>query len=220
MNVGLVGRKVGMTRVLNENGSAVPVTVIEIKPNYISRVITEKTDGYNAIQVTTGDKKSNRVNKAMKGHFKKANLEAGRGLWEFRVPSAAIDTFSVGSPLEVDLFKVGEKVDVSSKSKGKGFAGVVKRHNFRTQDATHGNSVSHRAPGSIGQNQTPGRVFKGKKMCGHLGDAQTTIQNLEVVEVNRDKNYILIKGGVPGAPGRDVIIRPSVKSKSSEMTEA
>jgi large subunit ribosomal protein L3 len=220
MNEGLVGKKIGMTRVFNDSGSAVPVTVISVDPNYISRVITRESDGYAAIQVTTGTRRASRVNKALKGQYKKANIEAGRGLWEFRLTEGQEAKYSVGDAIDASLFEKGQKVDVSAKSKGKGFAGVIKRHNFSMQDATHGNSLSHRAPGSIGQNQTPGRVFKGKKMAGQLGNKNCTVQNLEIVEVNKDKNYILVMGGVPGAPGVDVIIRPTVKVKSSDMTTA
>ena len=209
MTIGLVGRKAGMTRVFTDDGESVPVTVIEAAPNRVTQVRTAEVDGYQAVQVTIGSKKASRVNKAMAGHFAKAGTEAGEGLWEFRTDSA--DMPDVGGELKVDLFEVGQKVDVCGTSKGKGFAGVVKRHNFRTQDATHGNSLSHRAPGSIGQCQTPGRVFKGKKMAGHMGNVQKTIQSLEIVRVDSERNLILVKGAIPGAKGGNVVITPAVK---------
>lgn len=218
LNLGLVGKKIGMTQVFHDDGNVVPVTVIEVQPNYVTQIKTDATDAYNAVQVTCGTKNKNRLTKPEQGHFKKANIEAGRGLWEFRVTDEKAASLKVGDAIDVSIFTKGQMVDVKSKSKGKGFAGVVKRHNFRTQDATHGNSLSHRAPGSIGQNQTPGRVFKGKKMAGQMGNKTCSVQNLEIVDVNKDKNYILIKGGVPGAPGSDVIIRPTVKAKQEEMT--
>ena len=214
MSIGLVGRKSGMTRIFTESGSSVPVTVVEVQPNRITQVKTEESDGYSAIQVTTGSKKSNRVSKAASGHFAKAGVEAGRGLWEFRSSVDEISAFEAGAELTVTRFEEGQIVDVTGTSKGKGFQGVIKRYNFRMQDATHGNSLSHRAPGSIGQNQTPGRVWKGKKMAGHMGDAKVTTQNLEIVRVDVDNNLILIKGAVPGATGADVIISPAVKKSS------
>jgi large subunit ribosomal protein L3 len=209
MTIGLVGRKAGMTRVFTEDGESVPVTVIEAIPNRITQVRTADVDGYQAIQVTTGVRKASHVNKPMAGHFAKAGTEAGNGLWEFRMDSE--DLPEVGSELKVDLFEAGQKVDVRGTSKGKGFQGGVKRHNFRMQDATHGNSISHRAPGSIGQCQTPGRVFKGKKMAGHMGNEHKCTQNLEVVRVDSDRNLILVKGAIPGAKGGDVVITPAVK---------
>lgn len=208
MTVGLVGRKCGMTRVFTEDGVSTPVTVIEVDPNRVTQLKTLESDGYSAIQVTTGAKKASRVSKSEAGHFVKAGVEAGRGLWEFRLGG---ESFAVGDSINVSLFEVGQKVDVSGTSKGKGFAGTVKRWNFRTQDATHGNSLSHRAPGSLGQNQTPGRVFKGKKMAGHMGDRNVTVQSLEVVRVDVQRNLLLIKGAVPGATGSDVVVRPAVK---------
>lgn len=208
--IGLIGRKVGMTRVFTPEGVSIPVTVIEIDANRITQVKTPETDGYSAIQVTTGAKKANRVTKPEAGHFVKAGVEAGRGLWEFRV--AGDETFTLGQELNVDLFTDVKKVDVTGTSKGKGFAGVVKRWNFRTQDATHGNSLSHRAPGSIGQNQTPGRVFKGKKMAGHMGNERVTVQSLEVVRVDAERKLLLVKGAVPGATGSDLIVKPAVKA--------
>ena len=209
MSLGLVGRKVGMTRVFSDDGVSTPVTVIEVEPNRISQIKTVETDGYTAIQVTSGSRRASRVTKPMAGHYRKASVEAGRGAWEFRVDS--VDDFELGSEIKVDLFQQGQIVDVSGISKGKGFQGGVKRHNFTMQDATHGNSISHRSNGSIGQNQTPGRVFKGKKMSGHMGAEKCTTQNLEVVRVDAERNLVLIKGAVPGANSGDVIIRPAVK---------
>ena len=214
MAIGLVGRKSGMTRVFNEEGISVAVTVIEAAPNRITQIKTDETDGYNAIQVTAGEVKQNRVSKPQVGHFAKANTGAGRGLWEFR--AGELGELSVGGELTVDQFEAGQKVDVRGISKGKGFAGGIKRWNFSHQDNTHGNSISHRAPGSIGQCQTPGRVFKGKKMAGHLGAAKVTTQNLEIVQVDADKNLLLVKGAVPGPAGGDVYIRPAVKARKGE----
>jgi large subunit ribosomal protein L3 len=214
MALGIVGRKCGMTRIFTEDGVSVPVTVIEAEPNRITQIKTEQTDGYNAVQITCGSRRPSRVSKALAGHFAKAQVEAGRGLWEFKLDEAEASTLNLGAEIKVDIFTAGKKVDVSGISKGKGFAGVIKRHNFSAQDATHGNSLSHRAPGSIGQNQSPGRVFKGKKMAGHLGDAKCTTQNLEVVRVDIERNLLLIKGAVPGAPGGNVIVRPAVKAKA------
>ncbi|HHG3610267.1 TPA: 50S ribosomal protein L3 [Vibrio parahaemolyticus] len=208
--IGLIGRKVGMTRVFTEEGVSIPVTVVEVEANRVSQVKTLETDGYAAIQVTAGSKKANRVNKAEAGHFAKAGVEAGRGLWEFRLENG--EEFEVGAELTVELFNETKKVDVTGASKGKGFQGAVKRWNFRTQDMTHGNSLSHRAPGSIGQCQTPGRVFKGKKMAGHMGAERVTTQNLEIVRVDAERNLLLIKGAVPGATGGNVIVKPAVKA--------
>ncbi|AVP92292.1 50S ribosomal protein L3 [Aeromonas rivipollensis] len=210
MTIGLVGRKVGMTRIFTEDGVSIPVTVIEVEANRVTQVKSVETDGYNAIQVTTGSKKASRVTKPEAGHFAKAGVEAGRGLWEFRLNNG--ETFTVGSELKVDLLADVKMVDVTGTSKGKGFAGTVKRHNFRTQDMTHGNSLSHRVPGSIGQNQTPGRVFKGKKMAGHMGAERVTTQNLELVRVDAERNLLLIKGAVPGATNGNVIVKPAVKA--------
>ncbi|WP_368215092.1 50S ribosomal protein L3 [Aeromonas sp. R2-3] len=210
MTIGLVGRKVGMTRIFTEDGVSIPVTVIEVEANRVTQVKSVETDGYNAIQVTTGVKKASRVTKPEAGHFAKAGVEAGRGLWEFRLNNG--ETFTVGSELKVDLLADVKLVDVTGTSKGKGFAGTVKRHNFRTQDMTHGNSLSHRVPGSIGQNQTPGRVFKGKKMAGHMGAERVTTQNLELVRVDAERNLLLIKGAVPGATNGNVIVKPAVKA--------
>jgi large subunit ribosomal protein L3 len=210
MTIGLVGKKCGMTRIFTEEGSSIPVTVIEVAPNKVSQVKTDETDGYAAIQVTRGAKKASRVSKAEAGHFAKAGVEAGSGLWEFRTESSE-EAFEVGQELTVTRFEAGQIVDVTGQSKGKGFQGGVKRHNFQMQDATHGNSISHRAPGSIGQCQTPGRVWKGKKMAGHMGAERVTTQNLEVVRVDEANNVILIKGSVPGANGGDVFLLPAVK---------
>ena len=209
MAIGLVGKKSGMTRVFTEDGASVPVTVIEVEPNRITQIKTADSDGYSAIQVTAGDVKQNRVSKPLAGHYAKANTGAGRGLWEFRADD--LGELAVGGELTVEQFEVGQKIDVQGTSKGKGYAGTIKRWNFRGQDNTHGNSISHRAPGSIGQCQTPGRVFKGKKMSGHMGDAKVTTQNLEVVRVDAEKNLLLVKGAVPGPAGGSVTIRPAVK---------
>ena len=208
--IGLIGRKVGMTRVFTEEGVSIPVTVVEVEANRISQVKTLENDGYAAIQVTTGTKKANRVTKPEAGHFAKAGVEAGRGLWEFRLENG--EEFEVGAELNVELFNEIKKVDVTGTSKGKGFQGAVKRWNFSTQDMTHGNSLSHRAPGSIGQCQTPGRVFKGKKMAGHMGAERVTTQNLEIVRVDAERNLLLIKGAVPGSTGGNVIVKPAVKA--------
>ena len=213
MTIGLVGRKLGMTRVFTEDGASIPVTVVEVEPNKVTQVKNHETDGYSALQITTGTKKVNRVTKAQAGHFAKAGVEAGRGLWEFRINGD--EAPEVGAELTVSTFEVGQKVDVTGQSKGKGFQGGVKRWNFRMQDATHGNSISHRSNGSIGQCQTPGRVFKGKKMSGHMGAERVTVQTLEVVRVDAERNLLLIKGAVPGAPGGDVIVRPAVKVKGA-----
>lgn len=214
MSIGLVGRKSGMTRIFSDDGVSTPVTVIEILPARVTEVKTVESCGYDAIQVTTGEKKSSRVSKPEAGVFSKANVAAGRGLWEFRLGSAdeAAD-IAVGADVPLDVFEAGQKVDVRGVSKGKGFAGVIKRWNFQMQDATHGNSLSHRAPGSIGQCQTPGRVWKGKKMAGHMGAVNRTVQNLEVVRVDLDKGLLMVKGAVPGAPGGDLVINQAVKVK-------
>ena len=213
MAIGLVGRKVGMTRIFTEDGVSIPVTVIEATPNRVTQIRSNEKDGYRALQVTTGTKKANRVNKADAGHFAKAGVEAGRGLWEFRLADGEGEGIEVGGEVTVELFAETKKVDVVGTSKGKGFAGAVKRWNFRTQDATHGNSLSHRAPGSIGQCQTPGRVFKGKKMAGQMGNERVTTQSLEIVRVDAERNLLLIKGAVPGATGGQVLVRPAVKSQ-------
>ncbi len=213
MPIGLVGRKCGMTRQFTEDGNSIPVTVIEITPNRVAQIKNNEVDGYRSYQITTGSKKPSRVTKAAAGHYAKAGVDAGFGLWEFRLDENEGDDISVGSELKVDIFSEGQIIDVTGITRGKGFAGAVKRHNFRTQDATHGNSLSHRAPGSIGQNQTPGRVFKGKKMAGHMGNKQNTVQNQKVIKVDVERNILLVKGVVPGAPGCIVIVRPAVKKK-------
>ncbi len=212
MAIGLVGRKCGMTRVFTEAGVSVPVTVIEIDPNRITQIKTLETDGYQAIQVTTGERRESRVTGAQKGHFAKAGVAAGRVVKEFRAAEADLEGREVGGTLGVDLFTVGQIVDVTGQSKGKGFQGGVKRWNFRTQDATHGNSLSHRVHGSTGQNQTPGRVFKGKKMAGHMGDERVTVQGLEVVSVDMERSVLVIKGAVPGSIGGNVLVRPTIKA--------
>ncbi|MBK2125971.1 50S ribosomal protein L3 [Fangia hongkongensis] len=213
MSLGIVGRKCGMTRVFAEDGTSTPVTVIHVEPNTVTQVKSADKDGYTSIQVTTGVKKRSRVNKAEAGHYAKASVEPGRGLWEFCLDAEKTAEFEAGKTLDVSLFEAGQKVDVTGTSKGKGFQGGVKRHNFKTQDATHGNSLSHRAHGSTGQNQTPGRVFKNKKMAGHMGDVRTTVQTLEVVKVDADNGLLLLKGGIPGAKGGDVIVTPAIKVK-------
>ncbi len=212
MAIGLVGRKRGMTRIFTEEGNSIPVTVIEVSPNRITHIRAQESDGYAAIQVTCGSKRTSLVSRPLAGHYAKAGVEAGEGLWEFRLDGEDGETLEVGAELTVERFEAGQKVDVTGTTKGKGFAGVVKRHNFRMQDATHGNSLAHRAPGSIGQCQTPGRVFKGKKMAGHMGDARQTTLNLKVVRVDADRNLLLIRGAVPGATGGHVMIRPSIKA--------
>lgn len=214
MSLGIVGRKCGMTRVFTEDGTSIPVTVVHVELNTVTQVKTTDTDGYSSIQVTTGLKKRSRVNKAEAGHFAKANVEPGRGLWEFRLSAEQVAEYEAGKTVDVSMFEAGQKVDVTGASKGKGFQGGVKRHNFRTQDATHGNSLSHRVHGSTGQNQTPGRVFKNKKMAGHMGNVQTTMQTLEVVKVDVENGLLLLKGGIPGATGGDVIVTPAIKVKA------
>ncbi len=213
MTMGIVGRKCGMTRVFTDDGVSIPVTVIEAQPNRITQVKTVETDGYRALQVAAGSRKASRVTKPEAGHFAAAKVEAGDLVTEFRLGDADEGEFEPGNELKVDLFEEGQRVDVIGTSIGKGFAGTVKRHNFSMQDATHGNSLAHRAPGSIGQNQTPGRVFKGKKMSGHMGNVRRTVQNLEVVRVDNDRNLLLIKGAVPGHRGGSVIVRPAIKTR-------
>ena len=213
MSIGLVGRKSGMTRIFTEEGTSIPVTVVEVQPNRVTQIKTPETDSYTAIQVTTGSRRASRVTKGMAGHFAKANTEAGTGLWEFRAEGADIADLTTGSEIKVDLFAEGQMVDVTGTSKGKGFQGGVKRHNFQMQDATHGNSLSHRAPGSIGQCQTPGRVWKGKKMAGQMGNERSTTQSLKIVRVDLENNLLLIKGALPGATGSNVVVRPATKAK-------
>jgi large subunit ribosomal protein L3 len=212
MAIGLVGRKTGMSRVFTEDGESVPVTIIQALPNRVTRVRTEESDGYAALQVTTGSVKPSRINKALAGQYAAANSEPGEGLFEFRATADEIGEIEAGAELTVERFEPGQIVDVSGTSIGKGYAGVIKRHNFSMQDATHGNSLAHRAPGSIGQNQTPGRVFKGKKMSGHMGNVKRTQKGLEVVQVDADRNLLVVKGAVPGHAGGRLIVKPAIKS--------
>jgi len=212
MSIGLVGRKCGMSRIFTEDGNSIPVTLIEATPNRVTLVKTEDNDGYSAVQVTAGTKRASLLTKPAKGHYAKAKVEPGRGLWEFRVSAEDAGKYEVGAEIKVeDVFEAGQVVDVAGVSKGKGFAGTIKRHHFRGQDNTHGNSLSHRVPGSIGQNQTPGRVFPGKKMSGHMGAVRRTAQGLEVVKIDADRHLIAVKGAVPGATGGNVIIRATAK---------
>ena len=210
-NIGIVGRKAGMSRIFTEDGRSIPVTVIEASPNRITQIKTVENDGYTAVQLTAGTKRAALVNKPLSGHFAKAKVEAGRGLWEFRIADKDAGNYEVGAEIKADIFAVGQMVDVAGVTKGKGFQGTIKRWNFKMGDATHGNSLSHRSPGSIGQRQTPGRVFPGKKMSGHMGAENQTMQNLEVVKVDAERGLIAVKGSVPGAPGGDVVVRPTSK---------
>ena len=212
MSIGIIGRKVGMTRVFNETGAMVPVTVLEVAANRVTQVKNADKDGYRAVQVTTGSRRPNRVSKAAAGHYGRASVEPGRGLWEFRLEDGEGEELAPGAEIKADIFESGQKVDVQGTSIGKGFAGVMKRHNFSGGRASHGNSINHRTPGSIGQCQTPGRVFKGKKMSGHMGSVTRTQQGLEIVNVDLERNLLMIKGSVPGAEGSDVVVRPSVKA--------
>jgi len=216
MAIGIIGKKIGMSRVFTADGNAVPVTVLEVTPNRVAQVKTSDNDGYRAVQVTIGTRRPSRVTKPMAGHYAKANVAAGRGLWEFRLDQGEGESLAAGTEIKADIFTVGQMVDVQGTTIGKGYAGVIKRHHFRGGRATHGNSLSHRAPGSIGQRQTPGRVFPGKRMTGHLGNKTRTQQNLEVVQVDVDKNLLLIKGAVPGPKGADVVIRPAVKANKAK----
>lgn len=212
MSIGLVGRKCGMSRLFTEDGRSIPVTLIEATPNRVTQVKTEDNDGYSAVQVAVGVKRASLLTNPEKGHYAKAKVEPGRGLWEFRLNSADAGKYAVGAEIKADeVFTVGQIVDVAGVSKGKGFQGTIKRHGFTMGDATHGNSLSHRAPGSIGQRQTPGRVFPGKKMSGHMGAVNRTVQGLEVVKVDAERHLIAVKGAVPGATGGDVVIRPTTK---------
>jgi large subunit ribosomal protein L3 len=215
MTMGLVGRKCGMTRIFTDGGDSIPVTVIEAQPNRITQLKSVEQDGYRALQVSAGARKASRVSKPRAGHFAAAKVEAGDMMTEFRLDDGEPGEFEAGGELKVDLFQVGQKVDVIGTTIGKGFAGTVKRHHFAMQDATHGNSLSHRAPGSIGQNQSPGRVFKGKKMSGHMGNVRRTVQNLEVVRVDTERNLILVKGAVPGHSGSQVLVRPAIKARKA-----
>ncbi len=211
-SLGIVGRKAGMSRIFTEDGKSVPVTLIEATPNRITQIKTVETDGYSAVQITAGVKRAALLTKPEAGHLAKAKVEAGRGLWELRVEADKVGDFQVGGEIKADIFEVGQIVDVQGVTKGKGFQGTIKRWNFKMGDATHGNSLSHRAPGSIGQRQTPGRVFPGKKMSGHMGAVRQSTQNLEVIKVDAERGLIAIKGAVPGAPGGDVIVRPTSKA--------
>lgn len=212
MSIGIVGRKCGMSRVFTEAGESIPVTLIEATPNRIVQVKTPELDGYAAIQVTAGAKRAALLNKPEAGHFAKAKVEAGRGLWEFRVAVEQVGQYEIGAEIRADIFAEGQKVDVAGVTKGKGFQGTIKRHGFTMGDATHGNSLSHRSPGSIGQRQTPGRVFPGKKMSGHMGSVNQTSQNVVVVKVDVERGLIAVRGSIPGAPGGDVIVRPAAKA--------
>jgi large subunit ribosomal protein L3 len=212
MAIGVIGRKRGMTRIFKEDGTAVPVTVIEVEPNRVTQVKTLENDGYRALQVTVGERRPSRVSKAMAGHFAKAGVAPGRAVCEFRLGETEGEDIAPGAEIKVDIFQAGQFVDVSGSSNGKGFQGAVRRHHFSMQDATHGNSLSHRAPGSIGQRQSPGRVFKGKKMAGHMGAAERTVQSLELVRVDSERNLLLVKGAVPGSKGTDVVVLPAVKA--------
>jgi large subunit ribosomal protein L3 len=213
MAMGLIGRKLGMTRIFAEDGTSIPVTVVHVESCRVTQIKREEIDKYRAVQVTSGFSKPSRVNKPIAGHYAKAKVEVGRGLWEFRLDKTDETDIEKGSELGVELFSAGQRVDVVGINKGKGFAGAIKRHNFRGQDNSHGNSLSHRAPGSIGQNQTPGRVFKGKKMAGHLGNVRTTVQNLEIARVDEQRKLLLIKGAVPGSRGGNVVVKPATKAK-------
>jgi large subunit ribosomal protein L3 len=212
MTLGLVGRKVGMTRVFTDDGDSLPVTVLDVSDNRVTQIKTAATDGYSAVQVAFGKRRASRVNKAAAGHLAKAAVEAGHILREFRVAEKELENFKVGGKIGVDIFRIGQKVDVSGTSQGKGFAGVIKRHHFSSNRASHGNSISHNKPGSTGQAQDPGRVFPGKRMAGHLGAVQRTVQGLEVVRVDAERQLLLIKGSVPGSRGRDIIVRPTSKA--------
>jgi large subunit ribosomal protein L3 len=211
MSIGLIGKKQGMTKFFTPEGDGFAVTVVSVEPNTITQIKSQEIDGYSSVQVTTGTKKEKHLNKAQIGHFKKNSIEAGTGLWEFQVPSEKLVDLQIGGALFLEQFEEGQLVDVSGTSKGKGFAGTVKRWNFQMQDATHGNSISHRAPGSIGQCQTPGKVWKGKKMSGHMGDAKKTIQNLRITSIDNENNIVLIKGPIPGAVGSNIILKPAIK---------
>ena len=220
MTLGLVGRKVGMTRIFTDDGDSLPVTVLDVSDNRVTQIKTPATDGYSAVQVTFGRRRASRVNKALAGHLSKAGVEAGHVFKEFRVPEAALADFKVGAKIGVDIFKVGQRVDITGTSKGKGFAGVIKRHNFGGNRASHGNSVSHRSPGSIGQNQDPGRVFPGKRMAGHLGDVKCTVQSLEIVRIDPERQFLMVRGAVPGSKERDVIVHPTAKPKNARASAA
>jgi len=220
MTLGLVGRKVGMTRIFTDDGDSLPVTVLDVSDNRVTQIKTAATDGYSAVQVTFGRRRASRVNKPLAGHLSKAGVESGHVFREFRVPEAVLADLKVGAKIGVDIFKVGQRVDVTGTSKGKGFAGVIKRHNFGGNRASHGNSVSHRSPGSIGQNQDPGRVFPGKRMAGHLGDVKCTVQSLEIVRIDPEHQFLMVRGAVPGSKERDVIVHPTAKPKKARAAAA
>jgi len=220
MTLGLVGRKVGMTRIFTDDGDSLPVTVLDVSDNRVTQIKTSATDGYSAVQVTFGRRRASRVNKPLAGHLSKAGVESGHVFREFRVPEAVLADLKVGAKIGVDIFKVGQRVDVTGTSKGKGFAGVIKRHNFGGNRASHGNSVSHRSPGSIGQNQDPGRVFPGKRMAGHLGDVKCTVQSLEIVRIDPERQFLMVKGAVPGSKERDVFVHPTAKPKKARASAA
>ena len=220
MTLGLVGRKVGMTRIFTDDGDSLPVTVLDVSDNRVTQIKTPATDGYSAVQVTFGRRRASRVNKALAGHLSKAGVEAGHVFKEFRVPEAVLADLKVGAKIGVDIFKVGQRVDVTGTSKGKGFAGVIKRHNFSGNRASHGNSVSHRSPGSIGQNQDPGRVFPGKRMAGHLGDVKCTMQSPEIVRIDPERQLLMVKGAIPGSKERDVVVHPTAKPKKAPVAPA
>ena len=211
MSLGLIGTKQGMTRLFTPEGDSYAVSVVSVDPNTVTQIKTDSVDGYNSVQVTTGLKKEKHVSNPLSGHYKKGSINPGDGLWEFKVNSEEIENLEIGSQLNINIFEEGQKIDVQGKSKGKGFAGTVKRWNFKMQDATHGNSISHRAPGSIGQCQTPGKAWKGKKMSGHMGDVKKTIQNLKIASIDVENNLLLIKGAIPGPTGSNVVLKPAVK---------
>ena len=211
MSIGLIGKKQGMTRLFTPEGDSIAVSVVSVDPNIITQIKSQEIDGYSSIQVTTGQKKDKHLSKPLSGHYKKGSVNPGAGLWEFKVNVEDLEDLQIGSQLNIDMFEEGQKIDVQGKSKGKGFAGTVKRGNFKMQDATHGNSISHRAPGSIGQCQTPGKVWKGKKMSGHMGDERKTVQNLKITSIDEENSLLLIKGPIPGATGSDIILKPAIK---------
>lgn len=216
MSLGLIGRKVGMTRIFTDEGASIPVTVLEVVPNRVTQIKTVESDGYTGLQVAYGERRASRVNKAIAGHFAKAGVVAGSGIKEFNVSADVLSNYQVGGNVTVEIFSAGQLVDVTGTSIGKGFAGAIKRHNFSSNRASHGNSRSHNVPGSIGMAQDPGRVFPGKRMPGHLGDVKVTTQNLEVVRVDAERNLLLIKGAIPGAKGGDVVVRPAIKAKGAK----
>ncbi|OQW69298.1 MAG: 50S ribosomal protein L3 [Proteobacteria bacterium ST_bin12] len=213
MSLGLIGRKVGMTRVFTDDGASIPVTVLEVVPNRVTQIKTIASDGYTGIQVAHDERRASRINKALTGHYAKAGVAAGSGIKEFNVSADVLSGYQVGGSITVEIFSAGQMVDVTGTSIGKGFAGAIKRHHFKSNRASHGNSKSHNVPGSIGMAQDPGRVFPGKRMPGHLGDVTVTTQNLEIVRVDAERNLLLIKGAIPGSKGGDVVVRPAIKVK-------